>query len=256
MAPTQRFSDRVDDYVRFRPSYPAPALDAILEGLDAASIVVADIGSGTGIMSRLLAARLSGTSRLIALEPNADMADAHRLGAPDARVEHVRTEHVAATGEATGLPDASVHLIVCAQAFHWMRHEDALREFSRVLVPGGRVAIVWNLRDDADPFTRHYGSLLRQASGDHPAERAFTEHEHLRLSERFRAYREIVVPSSQALDAPSLLGRARSASYCPKDGPAWEQLRAELLAAHARHADGQGLVRLAYRTSVHLAERV
>src|SRR4051812_29902068 len=132
MNPTERFSDRARDYVRFRPSYPSEAIDEVLRGLPA-GIVCADVGAGTGISARLVADR---GVKVIAVEPNAAMRGA--------ATPHELVEWRAGTAEATGLGTAAVDLVVCAQAFHWFDPARALEEFHRILRPGGRVALMWN----------------------------------------------------------------------------------------------------------------
>src|SRR3989442_3132520 len=118
MNPTRRFGDRASDYRRYRPDYPAAAIDTILSGLlDPGRLRVADIGAGTGICSRLLAER---GVRLLAVEPNAEMRAAAEA--------HARIEWRAGEAEATGLAVASLDLVVCAQAFHWFRQPEALEE--------------------------------------------------------------------------------------------------------------------------------
>ncbi len=160
MNPTGRFSVRAVNYARFRPDYPATAIDCLLEGLGApASLVAADVGAGTGISSRLIADR---GARVIAVEPNAAMRE---VAAP-----HPRVSWSEGTAEATGLERGSVNLVACAQAFHWFRQAEAVAEFHRVLTPHGRLALIWNKRDHEDPLTRGYIESIRAVGGEHPAE--------------------------------------------------------------------------------------
>jgi SAM-dependent methyltransferase len=240
--PTTRFDDRASDYRRFRPSYPAPAIDALLADLPA-PVRAADIGAGTGISAALLAHR--GVD-VVAIEPNAAMR---------AQAEtHPRITWLDATAERTTLPDASVSLVLCAQAFHWFDADAALREFHRILRPSGRVALVWNDRDESDPFTRTYSDLLRVASDHNPAMENHTRPEPLFASSLFTNARAREFPGDQPLDADGLIGRAMSASYAPKSGPAHTALLAGLHAAHARFADRAGIARLRYITRVFLAD--
>src|SRR5439155_4436241 len=161
MNPTLRFTDRAGDYVRYRPDYPAKAIDAVLGGLgDPALLVAADLGAGTGISARLLAER---GVRVFAVEPNAAMRGE---AAP-----HERVTWRDATAEATGLATESLDLLLCAQAFHWFRQRDALVEFHRVLRPRGRLALVWNSRDRSDRLTLGYVEAIHAVNGEDPAER-------------------------------------------------------------------------------------
>src|SRR5262245_17027369 len=128
----QRFSDRASDYVRYRPTYPDEAIDAVLAGLGPSErLVAADIGAGTGISARLLGDR---GVRVIAVEPGDGMRGA--------AASHPKVTWLAGAAEATGLRSQVVDLVLCAQSFHWFRGADALSEFARVLKPGRRLAIV------------------------------------------------------------------------------------------------------------------
>ena len=110
---TQRFSDRVADYVRYRPNYPRGILATLAAetGLSTDSLV-ADVGSGTGISAELF---LSHGNAVYAVEPNHDM----RAAAEAALARYPRFHSVVGTAETTSLPDHSVDYVVAAQAFHW-----------------------------------------------------------------------------------------------------------------------------------------
>jgi SAM-dependent methyltransferase len=244
--PTGRFSDRAEDYVRYRPGYPAAAFDAMLEGLDPAGLTAAAVGAGTGISARLLAAR---GVRVIAVEPNREMREAAE---PDPRITWRE-----GTGEATGLPDASVGLVLCAQSFHWMRASEAIAEFHRILAPGGRLAMMWNNRDRSDPMTKGYIEAIHAVHGEHPVERAPFEPEVMSAHGLFTPPRQIAVPNDQFLDGrEALLGRATSASYVPKDGERLARLTALLDQLYERHHDARGRVRLQYVTNLYLSQRL
>lgn len=150
-----RFSNRVQDYIRYRPGYPQAVMDCLRDefGLRPQQ-VVADIGSGTGISTGLL---LDNGHRVIAVEPNADM----RAAAETRYGSNGAFQSVAAPAEATTLPDASVDWIVAAQAFHWFDVEKCRVEFRRILKRGGFVALLWNDRRDDTPFLRGYDALLK-----------------------------------------------------------------------------------------------
>lgn len=248
MAPTQRFSDRVADYVRYRPGYPDAAIDALTEGImPAPDALLADVGAGTGICTRLLAER---GFRVVAIEPNLDMreAAASPIASHDSRVAW--RDGIA---EQTGLNSESVDAVICAQAFHWFRPADALREFARILKPRGRLGLIWNQRDSRDPLTAAYRQAILNASGEHPAERHEYDPESLAQSGLFSPaeYREF--PNSQKLDQVGFIGRATSASYVPKSGDAHHALVQRLQQIHAQHCDNEGFVTLRYVTQVYLA---
>jgi ubiquinone/menaquinone biosynthesis C-methylase UbiE len=136
----ERFSDRVDDYRKYRPGYPEAVLQVLEErcGLSPSS-VVADIGSGTGILTGML---LSKAHTVYAVEPNAPM----RSAAEEDYRDHPAFRSVAGSAEATTLPSRSVDLITAAQAFHWFDPEKAKAEFRRILRKEGNIALIWNER--------------------------------------------------------------------------------------------------------------
>ena len=236
MSFTGRFSERADAYAAGRPSYPGAAIEGLFDGLgDPQDVLVADLGAGTGIASRLLAA---GGAQVLAIEPNQAMREA---AAPDPRVEWL-----AASAESTGLEEASVDLVTAFQAFHWFDHEKALREMVRILRPGGRAAVVYNERDERDPFTAAYGDLVRRFKTDE------TERDRADGLSAFAAFpiwhggpRRTEFPNEQPLDLEGVLARARSTSYLPKDGPPAAELNAALRALFERHArDGRVTMKL------------
>lgn len=244
--PTGRFSGRESDYRKYRPSYPPEAIDAILEGLgEPGGLVIADVGAGTGISSRLLADR---GARVMAVEPNAAMRGAAE--------PHARVEWKDGRAEAMGLADESVDVVVCAQAFHWFEPVAALAEFARVLRPGGRVALVWNDKDLSHPATREYSGLVRTAAASDSAMEDHTRPEPLFESSLFGNARGVGARYEQRLDAEGLVGRAMSASYVPREGERLAALVEGLRRVHAEYADSAGLVTLAYWTKVFRAERV
>lgn len=251
---TSYFTGFAGDYARFRPSYAPAAVDAVLEGL-APPVRALDVGCGTGIFTRLMAER---GARVVGVDPSHDMLEeARRAPRPDPE-RGGAVEYRLGTAESTGLPDASRDLIVCAQAFHWFDAERALREFHRVLLRGGRLALVWNTRDDQDPFTAEYQAVVRRAQAAALERGRKVEVERSADPTRggwFELARVQAFENPHPLDLEGLLGRARSASYFPKVGPLRDELEGALRAAFERHAR-DGLVRLAQRTEVTLAVRV
>lgn len=243
LAPTTRFADRASDYALFRPSYPAAAIDAALAGLaEGSSLVAADIGAGTGISSRLLADR--GVS-VFAVEPNAAMRESAD--------PHPGVTFLDGTAEATGLEAASVDVVLCAQAFHWFKPKESLDEFRRIVKPRGRLVFLVNERDNGDAAMRAYNAAIKTA-----AERELSEGMRSSVDDALRAAGIATAPASfphaQALSRDGLVGRARSASYVPKDGPRYEQLLRDLDALWTAHRDDDGLVTLGYRTFVWVVE--
>jgi ubiquinone/menaquinone biosynthesis C-methylase UbiE len=157
---TQRFSSRVDNYIRYRPGYPDAILDTLRDayGLTPASIV-ADVGSGTGILTEMF---LRHGNVVYGIEPNREMREAaERLLAG-----YDRFHSVAATAEDTTLGDDSVDLVTAGQAFHWFDPSKARAEFARVLKPGGWVALIWNERVVTTPFLADYAATSKFSSLD------------------------------------------------------------------------------------------
>lgn len=244
MNPLGRFDDRAADYVKYRPSYPAAAIDAILAGLGEPSrLTAADIGAGTGISSRLLAE--TGV-RVLAIEPNAEMRQAAEI--------HPLVEFREATSEATNLSESSVDLVTCFQSFHWFNPVLTLPELRRILKPSGRLAVVGNLRDRTDEFTLLYTQIVKAASNNHPAEKRDGSIEPLLTNSDFTKLQSCDFVQKQDVDLPGLIGRAQSASYIPKSGPQLQKLISDLTELYETHCGNQSFVSLVYKTRVYLAE--
>ena len=246
--PTSRFSDRVRDYVRWRPGYPPAVVEALRRdlGLQPAH-VVADVGSGTGILSRLL---VENGNVVYGVEPNREMAAVAEadLGGTG------RFHSVAGRAEATGLGDASVDLVTAGQAFHWFSVPEARTEFRRILRPGGGVALVWNLRRvDSTPFLRDYEAFLHRWSDDYEEVSAqYAREESLRALFGERGWIERRFDNVQHFDLEGLRGRLLSSSYTPKEGdPRREAMLAALPALFAAHAR-EGQVAFEYDTRLFL----
>ena len=215
MKNSERFTNRVAYYVKYRPSYPQAYLDYLVkEACFNASSVVADIGAGTGILSKLLAARVN---TVYAIEPNSQMRLAAEEYCKDARNVAV----VNGSAEATTLPDSSVDFITAAQAFHWFKLEEARQEFGRILKPRGKVALAWNVRDTTSLFGREYESLLKLFCKDyHSSGGGPTENLAYRLLFKNAEYENRVFPNDRQIDQETLLGYALSTSYAPVRGDA------------------------------------
>src|SRR5229473_3113962 len=151
----KRFSTKVADYVRYRPSYPAAVVDLLRADCGLRSEhVVADVGSGTGILAKLF---LENGNHVFGVEPNDEM----RFAGEEFLSAVKNFSSVAGSAEATTLPDASVDFVSVAQAFHWFEPAATRREFLRILRPEGTVVIVWNDRElDTTQFLRDYEALL------------------------------------------------------------------------------------------------
>jgi SAM-dependent methyltransferase len=247
MDPTERFSDRVENYVKYRPNYPP----AVLETLQGAcglttEAVIADIGSGTGILTEMF---LRHGNPVYGVEPNQAMREAaERLLAG-----YPRFRSVAGRAEATTLPAHSVDFITAGQAFHWFEPTPTRAEFARILRPAGWVMLVWNeRRNGATPFLRAYEQLLRRYAPEYPTV------DHTRITpEDFaaffgpRGYARHCFPNAQSLDWPGLRGRVLSSSYIPAAGhPQHAALLADLEDIFHAHQAG-GTVAFEYDTMLY-----
>lgn len=250
------FSGLARVYDANRPGYPIEAIDATLEGLPR-PLTVADIGCGTGISSRLLKMRGGDAVRIIGVDPNEDMLQTARSAARAAALD---IDFLAGSGERTGLDDASVDLVVCAQAFHWLRPLEALCEFRRILRASGRLALIWNVRDDDhDAFTAAYSEIARRSQANARAH-GFQTHDLRSANPTIGGYFSDAFlrafPNPHRLTLDGLLGRARSASYFPRPGdPLRQRLESELAALFTEHAR-DGVVLLWHRTEVTAATPV
>ncbi len=245
---TTYFSGLASGYAQHRPTYPAAIVDAILDGFPAPARVM-DVGCGTGILTRLLAER---GARVVGLDPNNDMLVTARATPCEGKADYRL-----GTGEVTGQPDASRDVITCAQAFHWLDAPRALREFARVLVQNGRLALVWNTREQVTGFDHLYAAVLHDA--EEAARAAGRRVESGRsadptLGGHFREVRKVTAPNPQQVDLDGLLGRSRSTSYFPREEPLKSDLEARLRDAFAKHAK-DGLVTISQRTELTLATR-
>ena len=247
--PTRRFTGRVEDYARYRPGYPSEILDLLRRecGLTEET-VVADIGSGTGILARLF---LDNGNRVIMVEPNDEMRHAcDRLLS-----DYGRLESLAATAEATALPEGSIDLITAGQAFHWFDPVSTRAEFTRVLRPGGNVVLVWNARrKDGEPFLEDYEGLLQAHATDDHAEVEHGKRSSPETVRRFFAPKTVYTATfdnRQILDYDGLRGRLQSSSYVPAEGErGHREMLKELGRVFCRHEAG-GRVSVEYETQVY-----
>jgi len=246
----QRFSSRVADYIRYRPGYPCAILDALRDdsGLTPSSII-ADVGSGTGLLSKIF---LDNGNIVYGVEPNAEMraaGDQFLSGYPKFR-------SVAASAEATTLPDASVDFVTAGQAFHWFDPEAAHREFARILKPGGWAVVIWNeRRTETSALLRAYEDLLRKYSPDY-AQVSAKYPEALRMAEFFGPNQMLQreFPNQQVFDFDGFRGRLLSSSYSPPQGhPNHEPILAELRRIFDRHNEN-GRVRVDYTTHLYYGQ--
>ncbi len=213
---TTRFSSRIDDYVKYRPHYPVEIIDLLASKCELTpESVIADIGSGTGILTQLF---LDNGNPVIGVEPNKEMREAGEAYL----AEYARFNSVDGTSEATRLPAKSADFIIVGQAFHWFDQVKTRAEFQRVAKDDGWVVLVWNdRRVDSTPFLRDYEALLQEFDTD------YNEINHKNVQDKtvFVAFfgappNHAVFDNIQRFDFASLMGRLNSASYMPgRDAP-------------------------------------
>src|SRR5450755_3938597 len=214
-SPTARFSDRVENYVRYRPGYPPEVIELLRTecGLQPCHFV-ADIASGTGLFTRLL---LENGNSVFAVEPNLEMREMGMLELE----RYDRLVSVAGTAEETTLRSGSVDFVTAAQAAHWFDLPRARAEFARILRPEGWCVLIWNERRIAGTsFLRDYEQLLLNYGTDYKEVR----HERTTaiIHEFFAPapYQERMFRICQQFDYDGTAGRLLSSSYAPLEGQA------------------------------------
>jgi SAM-dependent methyltransferase len=237
IAPEQRFSAAADLYHRHRPSYPGVLVDWILEETGTRPpALVADVGCGTGISTRLLAER---GLEVIGIDPNEEMLVRAR--------ERGGARYLRGRAVATGLETASVRLVTVAQAFHWFDTEAAIREFRRILGPAGWCVAFWNVRDAAPGLMSEYDSLLRTWSREYGL---LESHEstlaRLARSPEVADPRRAEFAFAERLDRRAFFGRVSSSSYVlhgVDDRVGFEAALEDLFCRH----ESEGRLELRYR---------
>jgi len=213
MKTEERFSNRVEDYIKYRPHYPDAVYTYLYENnFLTPQSVIADVGCGTGISSELL---LKHGHKVLGIEPNKNMLDAAAI------YLNKYDGFIPKTGNAenTGLPDASIDLVICAQAFHWFDREKAKIEFKRILKPGGKVLLIWNdRRTNSTDFLKVYEDFLQMFGIDYKN----VDHKNVQNKKTFEnfyggEFTEMSFENSQALDLNGLKGRVLSSSYMPNE---------------------------------------
>ena len=223
---TQRFSSRVNNYLKYRPGYPEDMIAELRNECRLTSnSLVADIGSGTGFLAELF---LQNGNQVFAVEPNPDM----RAAGEELLRKYAGFHSVAGRAENTTLEIASVDFVVSGQAFHWFDRQAARSEFKRILKPDGWVMIVWNERAaKPNSFLAAYEQLVQQYAPDY----ALVDYRKIyrdRLSDFYNAqgYQSKTFRYWQEFDFAGVRGRLLSSSYTPEEGhPNYEPMLAELL---------------------------
>jgi len=241
-----RFSDRVENYVRYRPGYPPEVMQTLKAecGLER-SHAVADIASGTGIWTRML---LDNGNPVIGVEPNAGMREAGE------RLLAVFPKFISITGtaEATTLADESVDFVTAAQAGHWFDRVRSREEFVRILKLGGWLVLLWNERlTDSSPFLRDYEQLLLDYATDYEDVRHEGTTDQVNQFFDAAPYQERNFPMRQEFDYTGIEGRLLSSSYAPgPEHPQHKPMLRELRRIFDEHAV-QGRAIFEYKTRMY-----
>jgi ubiquinone/menaquinone biosynthesis C-methylase UbiE len=247
-----RFSSRVNNYIKYRPSYP-PEIIQFLKDQKVLfnESIIADIGSGTGILSELF---LKNGNKVYGIEPNPDMRNAGK------KLLATYLNHVSVNGSAefTGLQDNNIDLITAGQAFHWFDQQKARLEFLRILKPGGLVILIWNTRKRSGSiFLKNYEKfILKFGSVEYKnifSKRALDFDEFYGIN---NSHEKKIFNNHQDFDYPGLEGRVLSSSYMPlSDNPNYEEMISELKELFSKHQK-DGLVKFQYDTEVYYGQLV
>ena len=236
-----RFSSRVENYVKYRPSYPKEIIIFLTqEGILSKASIIADIGSGTGILTKLF---LENSNKVYGVEPNDDMRKAGEFYLKD-YPEFISRK---GTAESTGLSDKSIDLIIIGQAFHWFDIKLTKAEFRRILKKNGHIVIVWNTRrKSGTPFLEDYEKLISKYG---------TDYKQVRMNEKtvdeFFKYQLETFYNYQDLNFEGFKGRLLSASYIPlKDDSKFEEMINDLKELFAKYQQN-GMIRIDYDTKLY-----
>ncbi len=243
----QRFSNRVEDYVRYRPAYPPEVLKFLNDSCHLhPKHLIADIGSGTGLLSKLF---LENGNHVYGVEPNAEM----QLAGEEFLHAYPNFASIKGSAEATTLADGSIDFVTVGQAFHWFEPIATRKEFSRILKPGGWVVVISNERlTGTTPFLRDYEALLRRFGTDYArVSDSYPHSEDMRAFFGDDKFLSHDAPNLQQFDFAGLSGRLRSSSYAPtSDHLDFPQMMIELQHIFDAYQEN-GMVRFEYVTKIY-----
>ncbi|UCD00954.1 MAG: class I SAM-dependent methyltransferase [Promethearchaeota archaeon] len=245
--PKKRFSSRVERYIKYRPNYPPEIIKFLKEKkILSVNSVIADIGSGTGILSELF---LKGGNLVYGVEPNIDMRNAGEK----LLSKYSNFISIDGSAESTALDPNSIDIITVGQAFHWFNLEKARLEFLRILKPGGWVILIWNRRKmHANEFLKEYEKFLLKYGTDYKAieKRKLDFDNFFRGNKSEKKYKKAKFDNYQIFDYNGLKGRLLSTSYIPLDeNPKYSKMLLDLKQIFEMHQE-KGLIRFEYDTEV------
>jgi len=246
MDSVSRFNNRVENYIKFRPGYPPEIIDFLKKEIGLKpSDLVADMGSGTGILSELF---LKNGNEVFGVEPNGEM----RYAAKTLLKEYDNFHSVNSKAEDTSLKENSIDLITAGQSYHWFNNEKTRKEFKRILKSDRFAVLIWNNRNDnSSEFMKDYDQLLNNLESDYKE----VKHENLNNNDfqRFFRTKSCSVKSYdnfQSFDNKSLVGRLLSASYVPTEGEAYTKMINEVKKIFDKHNEN-GRIKIEYKTKIY-----
>ena len=201
---SQGFAQASEAYEQGRPGYPPEAVARLARELELRpGRVVLDLAAGTGKLTALLA----GTgAEVVAVEPVAEMRAVIERALPGVAA-------YAGTAEEIPLETNGVDAVTVAQAFHWFRGDEALAEIHRVLRPGGRLGLVWNIRDSSVAWVARLSEIIEPHRGDAPAVRTGAWREAFERTARFGPLRQVQVSHVHRLTPDGVVARVASVSF-------------------------------------------
>ncbi|NML21636.1 class I SAM-dependent methyltransferase [Pseudoflavitalea sp. G-6-1-2] len=246
MDSTRRFSNRVEDYVKYRPHYPKEIVYFLEKEYDITpDTMIADIGAGTGISSELF---LEAGFSVIGVEPNKEMLDK----ATELLADYPTFTPHNGTAESTGLPSHSIDMVLAGQAFHWFDQKKCRSEFKRILQKHGLLVLIWNERLIETPFEKEYDALIVEHGTDYKK----VDHRNISPDDIASFFSpapvtQTIFPNKQVFDFEGLKGRLLSSSYMPALGDSgYEGMIADLQKLFDRYKENE-LIVINYATRVY-----
>ena len=241
MDPKLRFSSRVENYIKYRPRYPQEIIEFLIKKkILKKDFVIADIGSGTGILSNLF---LENGNIVYGVEPNKDM----RTAAENFLKNYPNFISIDGSAEDTGLKDKTIDMITAGQAFHWFNIVKTKEEFRRILKQAGWVVLIWNNRKRNSPgFPGDYEQLILKYGKDYKQIKSRATN-----IDKFFKYQKVVFPNHQDVNIEEFKGRINSTSYIPlKNEPIYKKMIIEFEKLFNKYQENE-ILRIEYDTEIY-----
>ena len=243
---TQRFSNRVENYVKYRPHYPLEIIDFLKSECNLnENTIIADIGSGTGISTKLF---LDNGNKVFGVEPNPEM----RKAAENYLKNYTEFESINGTAEKTTLENDSIDMIISGQAFHWFDKEKCKTEFNRILKKDCYLILFWNEKTESNEFMKAYYDLLKIYGTDYEKVNHSLSTDDVAIGNFYSPgnFKKKVFEYQQMLDYKGLEGRLLSSSYIPLDGENYDKMIVDLKEMFEKYYEN-GEVAMYYDTNVY-----